>query len=61
LVKGFAGATTAANNAKTNKSFWLQNVVWQNCFVTFSSIAGISANIALQFVITYIPLSEIKK
>jgi hypothetical protein len=61
LVRNFGGATSASSNAKTNKSFWLQNVLWQNCFVTFSSIAGISANIALQFVITYIPLSEIKK
>jgi hypothetical protein len=61
LVRNFAGATSASNNAKTNKMFWLENVLWQNCYVTFTSVVGISSSIALQFLITYIPLKEIKK
>lgn len=61
LVRNFAGETSASNNAKTNKMFWLENIVWNNCYVTFSDITGISDNIALQFVVTYIPLSEIQK
>jgi hypothetical protein len=61
LVRNFAGATSASNNAKSNKMFWLENLVWQNCYVTFTDVTGISDAIALQFLITYIPLSEIKK
>jgi hypothetical protein len=61
LVRNFAGATSAANNAKSNKMFWLENVVWQNCYVTFTDVTGISDAIALQFLVTYIPLQEIKK
>jgi len=41
--------------------FWLENIVWQNCYVTFTDVTGISANIALQFLVSFIPLQEIKK
>jgi hypothetical protein len=61
LVRDFAGATTASDNAKSNKMFWLENLVWQNCYVTFTDVTGISANIALQFLVSFIPLQEIKK
>jgi hypothetical protein len=49
------------DNAKSNKMFWLENVVWQNCYVTFTNVTGISASIALQFLVSFIPLQEIKK
>ena len=61
LVRDFAGATSASDNAKSNKMFWLETIVWQNCYVTFTDITGISDSIALQFLVSFIPLKEIKK
>ena len=61
LVRDFAGGTSASSNAKSNKMFWLENVVWQNCYVTFTDVTGISDAIALQFLVSFIPLQEIKK
>ena len=61
LVRDFAGGTSASDNAKSNKMFWLENIVWQNCYVTFTDVTGISESIALQFLVSFIPLQEIKK
>lgn len=61
LVRDYAGETSASSNAKSNKMFWLENIVWQNCYVTFTDVTGISESIALQFLVSFIPLKEIKK
>ena len=63
LIRGTTGsATTLQSQAKNYPMFWVENQLWQNCYVTIQDIAGaIGVGAGMYFNVYYIKKSELIK
>ena len=63
LIRGVTGAaTTFQNQSKNVPMFWIDNQLWQNCYITFNAIpAGVGVGAGMYLVVYYISKKDLIK